>query len=157
MKDKEKQTIKQLAQELLEKLQIKAKISLKKDVNDIYQLAIETEEQGLLIGYHGNALNSFQIVLNSLVFKNLNKWVRIVVNVGDYREKREESLINLAHHYAQQALEGNMEIALPNLTPAERRIVHLALQENPQVTSESEGEGKYRKIVIKPVAVKTKQ
>lgn len=147
MKDSLK-TIKEIGNELLGKLQIKGKIEVSKN-EEIYEVTIDTEETGLLIGYHGNTLNSLQLILGLLVYKKLQKWERLVVNVGDYRQKREEALNSLATQYAQQTVTGGEPVVLPYLSPSERRIVHLALQDHLQVISESQGEGKDRRIVIK--------
>lgn len=141
-------TIKEICERLLKQLQIKATVDLKQ-AEEIYQVTINTEESGLLIGYHGNTLNSFQLILQSLVFKKLAKWERIVVNVGDYRQKREETLRNMAQQYAEQVISTKEPAILPYFLAAERRIIHLALQDNPQVSSESTGEGKERRITIK--------
>lgn len=145
---KNAEIIKEIAQELLEKLQIKStvSISLKKD---LYELTIETDESGLLIGYHGTTLASLQLILGTLVFKKLAKWERIVVNVGDYRERREETLKNLAQTYAQQAITTGEPVILPYLPASERRIIHLVLQDHPRVITESQGEGKERRITIR--------
>jgi len=140
--------IKETCEQLLEKLSIPAQVEVGLDA-DIYQATINTEESGLLIGYHGNTLNSFQLILQSLVFKKLAKWERIVVNVGDYRQKREETLKNMAQQYAEQVILTREPITLPYFLAAERRIIHLALQDNPQISSESTGEGKERRITIK--------
>ena len=65
---------------------------------------IETEETGLLIGFHGKTLESFQIILGIIASRELGEWVKVYVNVGDYREKREEALMLMAQHAAERAL-----------------------------------------------------
>ncbi len=139
----------EVTEELLGKLGITAGVEVTKD-EDVYKITLETEESGLLIGYHGETLSSLQVILGQLVFKRLGTWIRVVVEVGDYRAKREEQLRAMAESYAQQAVSSGTPVYLPYLPPIERRIVHMALADNPQVVSESEGEGRQRRVVVKP-------
>ena len=141
--------VKGAAEELLGKLEINTavKVELKEDV---YQVNVETEESGLLIGYHGETLSSFQLILGLVVFKKLGEWVRVVVEVGDYRAKRETQLREMAESYAAQVVASGQPMSLPYLPPIERRIIHLALQDRTDVETASEGEGNQRRVVIKP-------
>lgn len=141
--------VKETAEELLQKLEIPAAVTAE-IVDEVYQIKIETEESGLLIGFHGETLASFQLILGLIVSKKLGQWTRVVVEVGDYRAKREEQLRAMAQSYATQVVTTGQPIALPSLPPIERRIIHLALQENPDVETISEGEGNQRRVVIKP-------
>lgn len=141
-------TIKETCEQLLEQLQIKGTVNLEHQ-EEIYQVTINTEESGLLIGFHGNTLNSFQLILQSIIFNKLKQWERIVVNVGDYRQKREEALKNMTAQYVEQVLQSKEAAVLANLSAAERRIIHLTIKDHPQVTSFSEGEGRERKLIIK--------
>lgn len=149
METKVNTIIKKTAEELLKKLNIESTVEVVK-TDEIYEVTIKTEESGLLIGYHGNTLNSFQLILSTLVFKKTLKWERMVVNVGDYRQKREETLKSLAGQYAEQVINTQQTVVLPYFSASERRIIHLALQDHPNVVSESTGEGKERRLTIKP-------
>lgn len=149
MKKEISNLIKEEVNLLLKKLQINASCNITHQ-EGFWQVDISTEESGLLIGYHGNTLNSFQLILNTLVFRKLGEKEKIIVNVGDWRQKREEALKNIAQQYAQQVVLTHEPITLPYFPAAERRIIHLALQDNPDVNSESTGEGKERRITIKP-------
>lgn len=140
--------IKEVAEELLEQMQVEASVKIVDQGENLYQVAIETPESGLLIGYHGETLQSLQIMLGQLVFKQTGEWVRVVVEVGDYRAKREEQLIAMANSWAAQAISSGMPVYVPFLPPGERRIVHLALQDRPDVETYSEGEGRNRRLVI---------
>ncbi len=148
-KANETEIVKLATEELLARLEIDASTEVEL-VDDVYQVKVETEESGLLIGFHGETLSSFQLILGLLVFKKMNEWVRVVVEVGDYRARREEQLKAMAESYAAQALALNQPVPLPPLPPIERRIVHLALQERTDVETVSEGEGNMRRVVIKP-------
>lgn len=143
------EVVKSAAEELLQKLEIDASVSVV-FVDEVYQVKIETGESGLLIGFHGETLSSFQLILGLVVYKKLAKWVRVVVEVGDYRARREEQLRAMAESYAAQVVSTGQPIALPSLPPIERRIIHLALQERTDVETISEGEGNQRRVVIKP-------
>ncbi len=148
MTEKVQQLITNLTQEFLDKLSLNSTVAVVEKDSAMW-VEIETEDKGVLIGYHGRNLEAFQILLGQLVYKKLGTWVRIVVSVGDYRQRREEQLKEMARAAAEQVFLTREPEAMPFLTPAERRIVHMELQEHPQVVSESEGEGKERKLVVK--------
>lgn len=141
--------IKSLTEELLTKLRIEHDVQLAEEEGSVL-VQIETPEPGILIGYHGRSLESFQIILGQLVFKKLGTWVRLTVSVGDYRERREKQLQEMAFSAAERVMQEAQPVYLTQLTPAERRIVHMALQNHDAVMSESEGEGRNRRLVIKP-------
>lgn len=148
--------IKTVAEELLAKLQIESTVEVVSAQggsatggDNLYQVVVETPESGLLIGYHGESLQSFQIILGQLVFGKLGEWVRVVVEVGDYRLKREEQLTSMANSWAAQAISTGTPVSVPFLPPGERRIVHLALQGRTDVETFSEGEGRNRQLVIR--------
>lgn len=142
--------VQSLAEELLKDLHVEATTSASETKEGVVNVNIETPESGLLIGFHGETLSSFQLILGLLVYKKLGTWVRVVVEVGDYRQKREEQLKEMAESYANQVVATNQPLTLPYLPPFERRIIHLALQDNPKVATESIGEGNLRRVVVKP-------
>lgn len=142
--------VKQITEELLGKLEITGTISVDTDETGAYRVHIETEETGLLIGFHGKTLESFQILLGIIVSKQLGQWVRVYVNVGDYREKREETLMIMAQRAAERALSLNRPVELPHLSASERRVVHLTLSGDERVMTESVGEGTSRTLLVKP-------
>jgi spoIIIJ-associated protein len=141
--------IKEATEELLKSLQIAgtAEVTL---TEDVYSVNVQTEESGLLIGFHGETLSSFQIILGLLVHKKAGEWLKLVVEVGDYRAKRAEQLTAMAQSYANQAVSTGQPVYLPPLPPSERRVVHMALQERTDVETISEGEGNSRRVVVKP-------
>jgi spoIIIJ-associated protein len=143
-------TIKQTAEELLEKLQIAAAVEVVATSENAYQVNINTEESGLLIGRHGETLSSFQIILGLLVYKKLGAWAKVAVEVGDYRARRAEQLTAMAASYAQQAVSLGRPVSFPPLSPFERRVIHLALSDRADVETESTGEGRERRVVVKP-------
>jgi len=136
--------------DLLVKLDIEGTVSVDIDETESFRVHIETEETGLLIGYHVRTLESFQIILGLLVSRELGKWVRVYVNVNDYREKREETLMLMAQRAAQRALTMGRPVELANLSASERRVIHLTLSGDEQVETESVGEGLRRVLIVKP-------
>jgi spoIIIJ-associated protein len=142
--------VKKITEDLLKRLDIPGQVAVDVDETAAFRVHIETEETGLLIGFHGKTLESFQIILGLLVSKELATWVKVYVNVGDYREKREEALMLMAQHAAQRALAAGRPIELPHLSPSERRVIHLTLAGDERVETESVGEGASRTLLVKP-------
>ena len=141
--------IKEITEKLLELLEVKASLVVKEE-DEIINIQLETEEPGILIGYHGQALQALQLLISLIGFKKFNEWVRVVVNVGDYQEKRQESLTKMAQSITQRAKFSGTSQSLPPMSSAERRIIHLALANDTEVETFSEGEGRERHVVIKP-------
>lgn len=106
---------------------------------------------GMVIGYKGEVLTSLQLVLALMAQKQLGEWRPVRVNVNDYRQQRMEALQNLAHNAADRAVSTGQPVALTHLSSYERRIVHSFLADNPQVSTHSEGEPPYRKLIITPL------
>ncbi|HEY8446017.1 MAG TPA: RNA-binding cell elongation regulator Jag/EloR [Thermomicrobiales bacterium] len=105
---------------------------------------------GMLIGRRGENLAQLQYMVNLIVNKRLGEWTRVVVDVEGYRTRREESLISLAERVARQVARSKRPIQLEPMPPNERRIVHLTLRGNPDVTTESSGEGANRRVTVQP-------
>ncbi|RJR25576.1 KH domain-containing protein [Candidatus Microgenomates bacterium] len=115
-----------------------------------FNIDLDSPEAALLIGFHGETLQSLQLIFSFLVHKLTGEWYKVSVDVGDYKQKREEQLRNLALNLAAKAKISGEAQTIPNLNANERRLIHLALSDNPDVVSESEGEGRQRVLVIKP-------
>ncbi|MDZ7586947.1 MAG: KH domain-containing protein [Patescibacteria group bacterium] len=147
--------IKTLIQELFEQLGIvpeAIELVELKDGNNQLNLKLSESDTGILIGYHGDTISALQLIINLLIYKQEGQWTRLVVNIGDYRQKRAESLEKMALDSAQQVKFSGQPMALFNLNPFERRLIHEFLAEDPQVTTESEGEARNRHLIIKPKA-----
>jgi spoIIIJ-associated protein len=110
----------------------------------------DEEAMGLLIGRRGETLRSLQFMVNLLVSRKVQKWPQVVVDVGNYRQRRQESLEGLARRMAERVRQSGRPLTLEPMGAYERRIVHLALRADPTVYTESSGEGENRKIVIFP-------
>lgn len=149
-KNKEKIIFK-TAQELLSLMGIKAEVVVVKDQdNEAIKVQLETEDQGILIGFHGETLAAFQLILGNIIGRKTGEWKRIIVNVGDYREKREEILKKMGLNAAQKVRFSGESVVMADLSPADRRVIHLVLSQYDDILAESEGEGKNRRLVIKP-------
>jgi spoIIIJ-associated protein len=110
----------------------------------------DEDAMGLLIGRRGETLRSLQFMVNLLVSRKVQKWPQVVVDVGNYRQRRQESLEGLARRMAERVRQSGRPLTLEPMGAYERRIVHLALRSDPTVYTESSGEGENRKVVIYP-------
>lgn len=150
-----------ILEELLERLDIHAYVTVvisqapgqRGETEETITLHVEgadEEAMGLLIGRRGETLRSLQFLLNLLVSRRVQKWPQVVVDVGNYRQRRQESLEGLARRMAERVRQSGRSIVLEPMAAYERRIVHLALRDDSSVYTESTGEGENRKIVIYP-------
>jgi spoIIIJ-associated protein len=142
----------EVVEDLLHRLEVVGSVEVNTDETGAFRVRVETEETGLLIGHHGKTLESFQLILGIVVSKKLGRWVKVYVNVGDYREKREEALMHMAQRAAERALAMGRPVELSRLSPSERRIIHLTLSGDDRVVTESLGEGDDRVLLVKPNA-----
>lgn len=117
-------------------------------------ITVPTEESGILIGFHGETLAALQLITAQMVYKKLGRWVRIIMNIGDYREKREQALREMAMNAAERAKITNQPVSLPFLTSSERRLIHLILADDPEVETVSQGEGRDRRLTVHPKKAK---
>ncbi len=120
--------------------------------NGALTLEVQGEDLGLLIGRRGDTLAALQFLLNLIMAKRQKRWLRVNVDVEGYRARREATLSGLARRIAQRVHESGQPVALEAMPAAERRIIHMALAENPHVSTGSVGEGENRKVVISPRA-----
>lgn len=141
--------IHETAAELLNKLGVTAPFTITETEEGI-ELAIETEENGMLIGYHGETLEGLQLILGLIVAKKLGNFVRISIEIGEYKKKRMEYLESLIAQTKERVIATSEPVALPNLKAWERRYVHTLLKDDDEVISQSEGEGRERTLSILP-------
>ena len=145
----DKNLVNDTVQELFQKLNIIVNTTVE-EKDETVVVKVETEDTGILIGYHGETLSALQLVASLIVYKKTNAWQRISLRVGDYVERREESLKAMAQRAIEKVIATNTPVVLPYLRSDERRIVHLLLEDNTDVASASEGEGESRRLVISP-------
>ena len=105
-------------------------------------------DMGILIGKHGQTLDSLQYLTNLVANKNSADRVRVIIDVEDYRDRRIETLNRLAYRLADKVKRSGERVALEPMNPHERKIIHMALQNDRRVTTLSEGDEPYRHVVI---------
>ena len=123
------------------------KYEIKRDKSDLL-VNITGEDTGYLIGYRGNVLNSIQVILNNIANKGINERVRILLNIGGYKEKREKDLKELADKIAGTVIRKRKAITLEPMSSYERKIIHSRLQGDTKVETHSIGEEPNRRIVV---------
>ena len=142
-------------QELLNYLQVEAKVVAKAaqaedDEPQHWTLEIQGRDLGALIGRRGETLAALQYITRLIASRDLERRAHIVIDVEGYKSRRESMLRRLAKRMAEQAVQRGRTVSLEPMPPHERRIIHLALRDNPEVTTESVGEGDRRKVTIVP-------
>ncbi len=150
MTEKQLSTIQDVAEGLLKTLGVDGTCTSSKLDDSMVSVVIEAEETGMLIGYHGETLEAIQLLLSLAAAKKLGEFIRISVEIGDYKKNREEYLKQLVSQTKERVLEENQPMTLSDLRPWERRVVHLLLQDDEEVVSESVGEGRERVLTISP-------
>ena len=110
---------------------------------------LEGEDSGLLIGRRGQTLQALQFLVNLIVRKDFDN-VRVVLDVENYRQRRESSLRDMATKVAARVAQTNRSITLEPMPPADRRIIHTTLTDHPGVSTQSTGEGEGRKVTVMP-------
>ena len=138
-----------ILREILERMGIDAEVSAFDDGERVI-LDAHGQESGLVIGKKGATLDALQYLINRMVSKKPGDGPGIVVDAEGYRGRREDSLVDLANRLADKAVKGGRPVPVEPMSPHDRRIIHVTLKEHPGVTTESEGEGLFRRVVIFP-------
>lgn len=136
-------------EELLKKMDIPAFVQGTSD-EDSVELQVSGDDLGILIGRRGQTLDSLQYITSLAVNRQGGEWIRVNLDIGDYRAKREETLRSLAHRAAVKVETSGRRIALEPMNAAERRIVHHELQDFSGILTQSEGQDPHRRVVILP-------
>jgi spoIIIJ-associated protein len=148
------QKIKTTLEILLEKMTIEAEIEILEG-GEHPQFVIRAQEAGILIGENGQRLSALNHVFKKLVEAEFKKEeiepVQFSLDINDYQAKKNEELKNLARMSAQRVRYFKKEVEMEPMTAYERRIIHAALTEYPDITTESVGETPFRRVVIKPL------
>ena len=111
---------------------------------------IRGDDLSVLIGRRSETLNAFQYVASLIVGREIQDWVQLVIDVEGYRDRREKQLIQMAKRMAEQVAKSGRRQTLEPMPSAERRIIHIALRDHPDVITESTGEEPHRKVTIVP-------
>lgn len=147
--EKELKIIKEETENLLNKIGLKSQVEVESSSEGFVVNIDSGEDNALLIGKHGNTLSSFELILALSVAKVLGEFKRITVEVGSYRAEREKYLESLADKLKEEVEMSGYEKQVRGLKPWERRYVHLYLEKEDKVTTESVGEGRDRTLIIK--------
>ena len=124
---------------------VEAEYNAEEEVLDINLIG---EDMGILIGKRGQTLDSLQYLVSLVVNKSTTGYIRVKVDTENYRSRRKATLENLAHNIAAKVKRTRRPVSLEPMNPYERRIIHSALQNDKYVTTHSEGEEPYRKVVV---------
>lgn len=143
-------------EDLLKHMEVEAEIELKRGSAITHDegekeglfFDIRGEDLGLLIGRYGQTLSCLQYLVRLIVASKSDNFVPLIIDVNGYRQRRIEALQSLAQRMAEQVESRKMPFSMEIMPPFERRIVHLALADHPNVTTQSIGEGEERKVVI---------
>ncbi len=135
---------------VLEKMDIEGNFEIENKKNNLFIniTDINSKDKGIIIGKRGNTLDSLQYLLSLAVNKECDKYVRVTLDAGNYREKREDTLRSLARKMAEKAKSIDRPVKLEPMSAYERRIIHSALQKQTDIKTYSEGREPYRRIVI---------
>lgn len=111
-------------------------------------IELSGDEMGVLIGKRGQTLDSLQYLVSLVVNKEMEEYIRVKIDTENYRQRRKETLENLAKNIAYKVKKTRRPVSLEPMNPYERRIIHSALQNDKFVTTHSEGEEPFRRVVV---------
>ena len=120
------------------------------DAGGFIAVDVASEDTALFIGQKGETIDALQYLVNVAAFKERDFFKRIVLDAEGYRQRRVEAIQGMAHRTARKALRERRTVEMPPMNSSERRVVHLYLSENPNVTTESEGTGDGRRVMVSP-------
>ena len=140
--------VEKFIQDTLGAMNMEVEISSEIDGDGALCVNMKGEHMGILIGKRGQTLDSLQYLANRVANKHQEGYVRVKLDTENYRARREETLRHLAKNIAHKVKRTRRPVSLEPMNPYERRIIHSALQSDPYVTTHSEGEDPYRKVVV---------
>lgn len=139
----------QVLEQIVHLVGVDAGVEVRHEDGHLY-LDLTRDDSGLLIGRRGQMLDALEYVLNRIVLRDHNEATRVVVDSQGYRARRRASLEEMALRMAEQARKRRRPVPLTPMSPRDRRTIHLALQDDPTLTTKSTGEGFFRQVVIIP-------
>ena len=140
--------VEQFAKDTLKAMDMDVEITSSIDKDGALYVDMKGENMGILIGKRGQTLDSLQYLANRVANKHQSGYVRVKLDTENYRARREETLKHLAKNIAHKVKRNRRPVILEPMNPYERRIIHSTLQSDPYVTTHSEGEEPYRKVVV---------
>lgn len=143
-----KQAVEKFLLDVFKAMGMEVKITSEIDKDGVLCVDMSGDSMGIIIGKRGQTLDSLQYLANRVANKQQSGYVRVKLDTENYRVRREETLRHLAKNIAHKVKRNRKPIALEPMNPYERRIIHYSLQSDPYVTTHSEGEDPYRKVVV---------
>lgn len=149
-KDEIEATVREALGRMLEPIVGEAKLDITFDPDRVKVFIDDDENSGLIIGREGQTLSSLQYLVNRLVSRKMETSVRVQIDTGDYRERQDDKLRQLAQHLADKAVNQSRTQSTKPLSSYHRRVVHLTLQDNETVFTRSKGDGPLKRVLIVP-------
>ena len=141
--------VKDFLDQVFKAMDMEVEILIKKDEeNHFIDVELKGADMGILIGKRGQTLDSLQYLTNLAVNKHSDHYYKVKIDTEDYRNRRKETLENLAKNIAYKVKRTKRAVSLEPMNPFERRVIHSALQNDRYVTTHSEGEEPYRHVVV---------
>ncbi len=131
-----------------EKMPVTVNVAFEKEDNDKIVFKLMSEDSGLLIGKRGKTLESIQLLVNIALNKKKEDWKKIILDIEGYRDKREEALKRLALNVADKVRKTGRSKILEAMNPFERRLIHITLQDMPDIETVSEGDGVFKRVKV---------
>lgn len=142
-------TAKDFLKEVFDAMDLTVVVNVKYDeVDNSMEIDLSGDEMGVLIGKRGQTLDSLQYLVSLVVNKNVENYIRVKVDTENYRQRRKETLENLAKNISYKVKRTKRPVSLEPMNPYERRIIHSALQNDKYVTTHSEGDEPFRHVVV---------
>ena len=149
VKDSLEDKVKDFLKDVLNAMSLQAEVEIKYDeAEKKMDIEIKGDDMGVLIGKRGQTLDSLQYLASLVCNKESEDYIRVKVDTENYRERRKETLENLAKNMAFKVKRTKRPVSLEPMNPYERRIIHSALQDDRYVTTQSEGDEPFRHVVI---------
>lgn len=141
---------KEFLENIFKYMGVVADMEIRREEDGLYIDIVNVDpiDKGIIIGKRGNTLDSIQYLLSLTINRDQDRYIRVALDIGNYRQRREETLIRLAEKMADKAKYTNKPVKLEPMNPFERRIIHSALQKYDDITTYSEGVDPYRRVVI---------
>ena len=141
--------IREFLENVFSAMNLEVTIDIKKAEDDkVYEVELSGKEMGLLIGKRGQTLDSLQYLTNLAVNKHSDGYIKVKLDTEDYRQRRKDTLENLAKNIAYKVKRTKRPVSLEPMNPFERRVIHSALQGDRYVETHSEGEEPFRHVVV---------
>lgn len=147
--EKEVKIVQEEIENLLKKIGVESTVEVEKGEESFLAVLDAQDDNALLIGKHGNTLASLELIVTLIVSNKLGEFKRVTIEVGSYRSEREKYLMELADKLKEEVISSGYDKPIRGLKPWERRFVHMYLQDDNDITTESTGEERERTLVIK--------